>query len=205
MLSLREIFQRPPRDPAGPSGGTHYAFKPSLAGGARQFDLTEQGLAWRSGGRSGVWPLDEIAAVRLSFRPTSMQPRRFRADIAHASGDNVTLYSATWQTAALMTPQDGGYRAFIVELHKRLATMGSKAAFTAGIGRTPYLAGLIAMALVGLGIAALLLRALWIGEFTAALFLGGFAALFVWQIGGFMKRNRPRSYTPDALPADVLP
>ena len=27
-----------------------------------------------------------------------------------------------------------------------------------------------------------------------ALFLVGFACLFTWQIGGFVTRNRPRSY-----------
>jgi hypothetical protein len=37
------------------------------------------------------------------------------------------------------------------------------------------------------------------------LFLVGFAALFGWQIGGFIRRNRPRAYQFDALPADLLP
>jgi hypothetical protein len=53
--------------------------------------------------------------------------------------------------------------------------------------------------------AALLLRALFIGEFVGALFLVGFAALFTWQIGGFVKRNRPRSYSLDNLPHELLP
>jgi len=33
----------------------------------------------------------------------------------------------------------------------------------------------------------------------------GFAALFGWQIGGFMRRNRPRRYTFDQLPKQLLP
>ena len=51
----------------------------------------------------------------------------------------------------------------------------------------------------------LLLRALWTFEFTGALFLIGFAALFAWQVGGFVKRNRPRSYAFDDLPEALLP
>ena len=58
---------------------------------------------------------------------------------------------------------------------------------------------------LAVAIATLLLRALWTGEFAGAIFLAGFTALSVWQIGGFMKRNRPRAYTLDALPDDVLP
>ena len=64
-------------------GGTalHYAYKASLVGAAHQFELTEQGLSWRIAGRSGLWPYADIASVRLSYRPVSMQSRRFRADI----------------------------------------------------------------------------------------------------------------------------
>jgi len=29
--------------------------------------------------------------------------------------------------------------------------------------------------------------------------------LFGWQTGGFMWRNKPRSYTLDALPKELLP
>jgi hypothetical protein len=53
--------------------------------------------------------------------------------------------------------------------------------------------------------AALLVRALVIGEWAGALFIVGLSTLFGWQIGGFMRRNRPRAYTFDALPRDLLP
>ena len=81
---------------------TSYAYKASLIGRAHKFELTEQGLAWHIAGRSGVWPYAEIAAVRLSFRPVSMQSRRFRADIKKADGARLSILSTSWQTAALM-------------------------------------------------------------------------------------------------------
>jgi membrane protein CcdC involved in cytochrome C biogenesis len=61
------------------------------------------------------------------------------------------------------------------------------------------------MALVMIAMAGLLIRALIIGEFAGILFLLGFGALFVWQIGSFMRRNRPRSYTLTSLPNELLP
>lgn len=187
------------------SDGTLYIFKPSLVGGASQFDLTDEGLSWQQKGKHAVWPLEKIAVIRLSYRPVSMQSRRFRADIEGARGERITLYSTTWHTVALMSPQDNGYRAFVVELHRRLAAIGSKAVFVAGINRTIYLAGLIMVGLVGAAMLGLLIRSLITGAFAGALFLIGFAVLFGWQIGGFMRRNRPRGYTFDALPSDVLP
>lgn len=185
--------------------GTQYIFKPSLVGGASQFDLTGEGLSWQVRGKHGVWPLEKIAAIRLSYRPVSMQSRRFRADIEDTRGERVTLYSTTWHTVALMSPQDNGYRTFIVELHRRLAATGSKAVLVVGINPAIYTAGLVVLGLVGVAMLGLLIRALITGEFAGALFLIGFAALFGWQIGGFLRRNKPRTYTFDALPKDVLP
>ena len=96
---------------------TSYAYKASLIGSAHRFELTDTGLSWHIAGRSGVWPYADIAAIRLSYRPISMQSRRFRADIENKNGGRIAVLSTTWQTVTLMVPQDHGYRAFIVELH----------------------------------------------------------------------------------------
>jgi hypothetical protein len=206
---LAQMFKAGPRDGAGASGadgdGTHYVFKPSLVGSAWQFDLTGEGLSWQVKGKHGLWPLEKIAAIRLSYRPVSMQSRRFRADIEDTRGERVSVYSTTWHTVALMSPQDDGYRAFIVELHRRLAAINSRAVLVVGINPAIYWAGLVVMGFVGAAMLGLLIRAVVLREYGGVLFLAGFAALFGWQIGGFMRRNRPRGYTFDALPKDVLP
>lgn len=184
---------------------TSYAYKASLIGSAHRFALTDGGLSWHIAGRSGVWRYDEISAVRLSFRPVSMQQHRFRADVSRASGGRIAILSTSWQTAALMAPQDSGFRDFLVELHARMAKAGSRAALTAGLGRKTYAAVLALIALLAVLMGALLIRALMIGEFAGVLFILGFAALFAWQVGGFVRRNRPRSYSFDRLPRSLLP
>jgi hypothetical protein len=182
-----------------------YAFKASLIGAAHRFELTEAGLAWHIGGRSGVWPYADIAAIRLSYRPVSMQARRFRADLRHASGARLIILSTSWQTAALMAPQDKDYRAFIVGLHERMAAAGSRAELSGGLGRNAYAAGMALLVLVGTLMAGLLIRALVTGEIAGALFLVGFAALFGWQVGGFVRRNRPLAYGFAQVPEALLP
>ncbi|QQN62619.1 hypothetical protein JIR23_24065 [Bradyrhizobium diazoefficiens] len=184
---------------------TSYAYKASLIGSAHRFELTEAGLSWHIAGRSGVWRYDEISAVRLSFRPVSMQQHRFRADISRASGGRIAILSTSWQTAALMAPQDSGFRDFLIELHARMAKAGSRAELTAGLGRKAYAAVLAFLAMLAVAMAGLLIRALMIGEFAGVLFILGFAALFVWQVGGFVRRNQPRSYSFDRLPRSLLP
>ena len=190
---------------AQPASATSYAYKASLIGSAHRFELTDDGLAWHVAGRSGLWRYDEISAVRLSFRPVSMQQHRFRADLSHAGGGRIAILSTSWQTAALMAPQDSGFRDFLVELHARMAKAGSRAELTVGLGRNTYAAVLAFLALLAVAMAGLLIRALMIGEFAGALFIVGFAALFTWQVGGFVRRNQPHRYSFDRVPKALLP
>ena len=191
--------------PAVGAPTVRYAYKPSLIGAAHQFELADDGLAWRIAGKSGVWPYSGISAVRLSYRPVSMQSRRFRADIDRTGGGRIAILSTSWQTATLMAPQDSDYRAFITELHRRMEQGGSKAALIGGLGPGAYAAAIVTLTLVGIAMVGLLVRAIATGEFGGALFLVGFAALFGWQIGGFITRNRPRAYTFERLPEALLP
>jgi hypothetical protein len=205
MIGLPEPLQdqattSTPREPAA-----RYAYKASLVGSSHQFELTEEGLAWRIGGKSGVWPYADISAVRLSYRPVWMQSRRFRADVDNADGRRIAILSTSWQTAALMAPQDHDYRSFIARLHARMASGGSMAKLIGGLGPRSYAAAIILLTLVAVAMSGLLLRAIATGEWAGALFLVGFGALFAWQIGGFVRRNRPRTYTFDHLPEALLP
>src|SRR3954465_6111311 len=182
-----------------------YVYKASLIGSAHRFELMEDGLSWHVGGKSGVWHYPDIAAIRLSYRPVSMQSRRFRADISHLNGQRVSVLSTTWQTVTLMAPQDKDYRAFIIELHRRLEGAGARVVLAGGLKPGLYAAAVAVLALVVIAITGLLARAVATGALGGALFLIGFAALFWWQIGGFVRRTRPQRYTFDALPEELLP
>ena len=50
-----------------------------------------------------------------------------------------------------------------------------------------------------------LVRAIAVHQFAGAAFILGFAALFGWQIGGFIRRNRPLAYTFESIPDRLLP
>lgn len=193
----------------GPEAGARapvcYAYKASLIGSAHRFELTEAGLSWRIAGRSGVWNYADISAVKLSYRPVSMQQQRFRADIDNAKGGRIAVLSTTWQTATLMAPQGHLYREFVIELHRRMQAAGSSATLAAGLGPKTYAAALVLLACLAAAMAGLLLQALLTSNWVGVLFLLGFVALFAWQVGGFITRNRPRLYSFDRLPDTLLP
>jgi hypothetical protein len=185
--------------------GTRYVFKASLIGSAHRFALTADGIDWQVGGKAGLWRYADIAAVRLSYRPVSMQSRRFRCDIAHLNRQRIAVMSTTWQTVTLVTPQDDAYRGFVLELHRRLAAAGSSAELTGGVRPGVYALGIALLTLVAIAVTGLLARAIATAAWGGALFLLGFAALFGWQIGGFVRRNRPRRYGFGDVPRELLP
>lgn len=187
-----------------PAQGHAYAYKASLIGAAHRYELTDEGLTWRIGRRSGVWAYAQISAIRLSYRPMGMQHSRFRADIDHVDGRHITIFSTSKQTVALMEPQSG-YSAFILQLHRHLAAAGSTPKLSAGLRPGIYNIIVIALGLFAVAMIALLLRAFWTGEFAGVVFIVGFGVLFGWQISGFLRRNRPRCYTFDGVPRDLLP
>ena len=86
-----------------------------------------------------------------------------------------------------------------------MAEAGSNAVLTGGLKPRLYIAALVLLALVAVAMTGLLIRAIMTGELAGILFLIGFAALFGWQVGGFVRRNRPQTYTFDRLPAALLP
>ena len=201
-------LQSPPDDAiddTAAASGSRYAYKASLIGSAYEFELTDAGLQWRVAGKSGFWNYRDIAAVRLSFRPVSMQARRFRCDIDHVDRQRLAVTSTTWQTVTLMAPQDADYRAFIIELHRRLQRAGSRATLIGGLKPGLYALGVTLLALFAIAVTGLFARALATAEWGGALFLIGFTALFGWQIGGFIRRNRPQRYRFDAVPTELLP
>ncbi len=71
------------------------------------------------------------------------------------------------------------------ELHRRLAAAGSLARLSSGLRPGIYTMIVAALAFVGLAMTALLLRALFTGEFAGVVFIIGFAIFFGWQISGF--------------------
>ena len=193
-------------DAATDSGSViSYAYRASLIGAAHRFELTDAGLAWHLSGRSGVWSYADITAIRLSFRPVSMQAHRFRADIRHVDGGRLTILSTSWQTAALMAPQDDGYRTLIRTLHARMKAAGSRATLTGGLSYRTYVAALMLVGVLAVAMSGLLIRAIAMQQFAGGAFILGFAALFAWQVGGFIRRNRPLVYTFDSIPDRLLP
>jgi len=186
-------------------GALVYAYKPSLLGAPWEFRLAPDALEWHIGRYQGRTPYARIARIRLSFRPVTMQTRRFVTEIWPADGPRLSIASSSWKSIVEQESREQAYGAFVRELHRRIAASGAPVRFEAGTPAILYWPGLAVFVIVSLGLAALTVRALHTGAWTASAFIGGFLGLFVWQSGGYFRRNRPGAYRPDTLPAELVP
>jgi hypothetical protein len=182
-----------------------YSYKPSLAGTPWQFRLAPDHLAWTKGYRSGTLPYRDIARIRLSFRPMTMQTKRYLTEIWAPGTPKLTIASASWKGLMEQTALVGPYSEFVAELHRRVAASGAQPRCDCGIQPILYWLGVLVYAAVLFGLAGLIVRALQVASYPAALFVAAFFGLFAWHLGHFLKLNRPGRYQPDAPSPSLLP
>ncbi|MEA2928479.1 MAG: hypothetical protein QOG38_907 [Hyphomicrobiales bacterium] len=198
-----------PTNPRGETGlaaeDPVYAYKASLLGAPFEFRLAADALEWRKGRHEGRTPYDRIHRVRLSFRPATMQSYRFLAEIWPANGPKLQIASTSWRSMMDQERLDAAYTAFLTELNRRIGAAGGTPLLQTGSPPLLYWLGLLIFIGVSLGLAALIVRALQLQTWSAAAFVAAFMALFLWQAGGFFRRNRPGRYRAEAVPSQVLP
>jgi hypothetical protein len=180
-----------------PDDATTYAYRPSVLGATWSFRLTPDGIVWDAGRRS--------ARVRMSFRPATLQSQRFLTEIWSRDGTKLRILSSSWKSMVEQTRLDDSYCAFVTALHGRLQAAGACCDYVSGASPFLYWLGLATFVATSLVIAALIVRVLQAGATAAALLIAGFLAGFLWQAGGYFRRNRPGRYSPDALPPHQLP
>jgi hypothetical protein len=182
-----------------------YAFKPSLIGGACQFTLKPDGLEWKTGRRSGRVRYDRVRAVRLSYRPVTMQSHRFITEIWSADNPTIQIVSVSWRSIMEQERLDKAYSAFVTELHRRVSAAGAPAKLTTGLPAMTYWIGVVIFSGVILATGTLFLRAIGTVPWAATAVVGIFFLVFAYQLGTYFYRNRPGRYRPDAIPSVVLP
>jgi hypothetical protein len=182
-----------------------YAYKSSLVGAPLEFQLAPDALEWRKGGIAGRTPYGSVRRIRLSFRPMTMQNYRFVTEVWPESGPKLQIASTSWKSLVEHQRLDAEYRAFVSELSRRVGAAGGNTAFDTGSPAFLYWPGVLVFTGASFALTALAVRALQEQAWGGAAFIAAFFALFLYQAGNFFRRNRPGTYSPDAVPPLLLP
>jgi len=194
-------------EPSTPAGGdnTAYSFRPSLLGAPWQFKLTDDGIEWVTGQRSGRVPFRNVRRLRMSYRPVTMQSQRFVTEVWAEGAPKLKIVSSSWKSIVEQERLDKQYSAFVAELHRRLIRAAAPVYYEQGTPSLKYWLGFAVFAAIVLGLCLLIVRTLLAGSLSGAAFIAGFLALLLWQVGVTFLRNRPGRYRPEAPPAAVMP
>jgi hypothetical protein len=193
------------RDAGATSESVSYRYRPSVFGAFREFSLTERGIDWAAGLRSGRIPFDRVRRLRVSYRPHSMQSHRFMTELWGEGSPRLLISSSSWKSMMEQERLDGAYSSFVRELHRRVARANGGTRFERGSNPLIYWLGIVVFTGAAVGLAALIVRALQADARASAAIVGAFLVFYLWQAGNFFRRNRPGTYRPDELPADVMP
>jgi hypothetical protein len=155
--------------------------------------------------RDEAIPYARIEQVRLTYRPANISSHGFRATLTFTDGRTLTFGNLDWMSLVDVRRRDEPYKAFLFELMRRVAAANPRCRFVAG--RPAWLWGvtLAAFGVMGLAFGAFTLQALRNAQYTAAGIGAFFALAALFQLTPFITRNRPRPFSPEAPPADLLP
>jgi hypothetical protein len=181
-----------------------YAYKTSAFGSGWTFRLEPDALAWERWSRAGRIPYSDVRRIRMTFRPGTLQGRRFVTEVWGTEPPKLTLASTSWKSIVEHERRDESYAAFLTDLHRRVAAAGAAAIFESGVHPLVYWLGVAVYLIAGAGFAAFLVKALQSGSWMLAAIIGVFFALYLWN-GDYFRRNRPGYYTPAQLPPLLLP
>ncbi len=182
-----------------------YAYRPRMVGAGFWFRLGPHSLEWNLGGYPGQTPYPMIAMVRLGFRPSNFGNRRFIAEIWPQKGAKLEIASASDKSVVSMEDQGREYRAFIMELHRRIAESRGNCRFEAGFAAWRWWPMVAVTVTTTIALIYVLATTLPTGDLGAAALIFGFMLLFGWQMWPLVYRNRPERYAPDSIPERVLP
>lgn len=183
-----------------------YAFRASaLEKGETTYHLRDTGLeVVPPDSASGyVIPYEHIQKVRLYYDPSRFATNKYHCDLHLIIGSQITLKSVHYRGLANFEDRGEVYSAFVRSLHQRLASIpliqyhsGNKSGCFAGN------VAIMIVAIVGVLVALLMLG----GPTHAVGFLHliVFVVLIFWSVQ-YIRRNKPRTYTPTSIPSDVLP
>jgi len=182
-----------------------YAHNPKPIGSPVSFVLEGDRLSVDTGRKTFDLRLAEVEEVRMIYEPGRMSRRVYRTRLRMRQGRTVSFTSLSWKS--LMEAQELGpaYRAFTECLCRAVAEANPRARFMAG---QPYWRWLLTAGIAVACLAAMAIivwRALQGGATSLALMAVFLAAVGIWQLEPMVRLNRPRSFSPDRPPPDLLP
>jgi hypothetical protein len=184
---------------------TSYSHAPRPVGGPVTFKLEGDRLIVDSGRKVHEVALGAVDQVRMTYEPRSFVQRAFQTRVRMRDGKTFSFSSINWKSLIEAERLDKDYRAFVRTLFDAIARANPEARFVAGRPRWIWVGTAILAAASLIAMALFTWRAMQAGATAAALMGLVLALIGIWQLEPMVRLNKPRSFTPDEPPQDLMP
>ena len=182
-----------------------YAQRPKPYSAELELSLEGSRLVAVRGRSRQEFPLAAIERITLSFTPKNSARRAFACRVQATDGRWVQFDNLSWKSLIEVERQNGPYDRIVRGLIARVAAANPSLALVGGIARWRH----TVMSALGLAMLAALLGAAIYAATSGSWPLGlaalGLVAYLGFWLREFLGRNRPRRFTADSVPADLLP
>jgi hypothetical protein len=167
--------------------------------------VSDSGIAYTANDIPRTAAFTDFAAIHLSTAALGNASNVIdQCRIEFNSGDAITIANG----AANGLPDEAQtriYRDFVRDLHGRLVATGHDTiSFTAGMSQTRYTGAMVVLVIAALFFVVTPLVLAFVTGDPHALILMGTGIFLVWPFMRLVSHNTPRSYTPDALPNELI-
>jgi hypothetical protein len=171
-----------------------------------RYELAAEALAVARGSAAVRYlPYASIRELRLFYNPTRFDRARFHCDITLGNGMRERIPSTSYASIGDFEDRAAAYRQFVRALVERVAAANPACQFRAGRRALVYVAehAFLLAALLALALVITL-----VGGFSPSGIVATKLAVIAFYIPvaiSYARRNWPRSFSPGAIPEDVLP
>jgi hypothetical protein len=198
-------MERSMPQPDDPHPIATYAHRAKPYAGEAKFRLYPTHVAIEQGRRSGDFPLADVAMIRLLYKPRNTTNEGYQAKLYRRDRRTAALTNLSWKSLVDMERQDADYRRFVEALIGAAAAANPGIALRAGMPAWLHRLTAAAGAAALLALVLVTARAASEGSLPLALVAGLLGLYCGWWSWRYLARNRPRAFTPGAIPEDVLP
>ncbi len=194
-----------PTDLPEPQVMIAYAHRPKPFSTELEMELTARELVATRGRSIQRFPLNGIERIRLTFAPRNTAHLAFACHVRARDGKSVRFDSLSWKSLIETERQNVDYVRFVRTLCARVEAASKDVTFEAGVSPFKH----ASMLVVGIGLIVALLAttvyAVSNGSWSTGMLAFALLAYLGWWLYDYLRRNRPKSFRADAIPALVLP
>jgi hypothetical protein len=182
-----------------------YSQAPRPVAGRISFKLSGDRLTVDSGRKVQEVRLGAVEQVRMSYEARGFARQAFQTRLRMKDGQSFAFSSVNWKSFVESERLDSEYRTFAQALLQAVAAANPEARFLAGRPRWIWAINL-ALGAISIGaVTVFVWRAAMAGYTSAALMGALFMAFGMWQLEPMIRLNKPRRFTADAPPRELMP